>query len=358
MGGSAPASVRLVAADCVALQDALARSADEHGPGLFGLVTEDGQVVFEGSAGVADLANPRPPRAQDVFRIGSVTKVYVAALVLQLADEGALSLADTVARWLPGTVPGGEQITVEMLLRMRSGLPDYLVPLFGDPPDLRVLDRYWPPGELVRQALGAAGRQEPDAGYRYSNTDYVLLGLVTEQAAGQRVDALLWQRIFQPLGLHDTVFPAADPHLRGPHATGYLRGSPGASYTECTTISPSESWTSGAIVATAKDLAAFLDGLLGGALLGPAALTRMTDCTQPLDAQRSRGLGIVRYDPGTGTVAFGHAGGVAGYTTVAMRTRAGRCMILWQNCYDAHDPLTWSTPFIQTALCSRQRITG
>jgi D-alanyl-D-alanine carboxypeptidase len=200
------------------LQDALARSGQDHGPGLFGLVTEAGQVVFAGSAGAADLTRPRPPAARDLFRIGSVTKVYVAALVLALADEGVLSLADPVQRWLPGVVPGGEQITVEMLLRLRSGLPDYLGLLFGDPPDLRVLDRYWPPGELIGLALAAGDRWPPGAGYRYSNTDYVLLGLVIERAAGQRVDALLWQKIFQPLDLRDTVFPVADPYLRGPHA--------------------------------------------------------------------------------------------------------------------------------------------
>jgi D-alanyl-D-alanine carboxypeptidase len=341
---------RELAADSVILQEALAESGREHGPGLFGLITEDGRVVFEGAAGVADLARPRPIRARDVFRIGSVTKIYVAALVLQLADEGALSIADPVQRWLPDAVPGGEQITVEMLLQMRSGLPDYVGAVFGDPPDLRVLDRYWPPDELIRLALTAAGRQEPGAGYRYSNTDYVLLGLITEKAAGQRADVLLWQRIFQPLSLRDTIFPVADPHLRGPHATGYLRQGADLPYIECTTISPSEAWTSGAIVATAGDVAAFLDGLLGGALLASGTLIRMTDCTQPLDDHRSRGLGIVRYESGAGTVAFGHAGGMPGYSTIAMRTLAGRCVILWQNGFDVHDPLTYDTPFIHAAL--------
>jgi D-alanyl-D-alanine carboxypeptidase len=342
----------MVAADGVILQEALARSGQQHGPGLFGLVTENGEVVFEGSVGVADLGDPRPIRARDLFRIGSVTKIYVAAVVLQLTAESALSLADPVQRWLPGAVPGGEQITVEMLLRGRSGLPDY-VSVFWDPPDLRVLDlldRYWPPEELVRMALTAGDRLAPDTGYRYSNTDYVLLGLITEKATGQRVDAQLWQRIFRPLGLHDTVFPAVDPHMRGPHAKGYIRDAPASPYAEFTTMSPSESWTSGAIVATAGDVAAFLDGLLGGALLAPGMLARMTDCTQTLDQHRSKGLGIVRYDLGTGNVAFGHTGGVPGYTMVAMRTQAGRCVILWQNGYDAYDPLSFDTPFIRAAL--------
>jgi D-alanyl-D-alanine carboxypeptidase len=348
--GFASGSVRMVAVDEAVLRDALALGGQRHGPGLFGLVTEDGAVVFEGSVGVADIEDPRPIQARDLFRIGSVTKTYVATLVLQLATDGALSLDDTVQRWLPGIVPDAELITVEMLIRMRSGLPDYVAPMYGNPPDLRVLDRYWTPEELVRIALTAGDRQPPGAVYRYSNTDYVLLGLIIEKASGQRVDAQLWQRIFKPLDLRDTVFPAVDPHLRGPHAKGYVRIAADSPYAEFTSITPSESWTSGAIVATAGDVAAFLDGLLGGTLLSPGTLARMTDCTEVLDDYRSRGLGIVRYDFGGGTVAFGHTGGVVGYSTVAMRTPAGRCVILWQNGYDAHDPLPPDTPFIRAAL--------
>jgi D-alanyl-D-alanine carboxypeptidase len=115
-------------------------------------------------------------------------------------------------------------------------------------------------------------------------------------------------------------------------------------------MTPSESWTSGAIVATAGDLAAFLDGLLGGDLLAPGTLARMTDCTQTIDEYRCRGLGIVRYDFGSGSAAFGHTGGLPGYTTVAMRTQAGRGVILWQNGYDADNPLQPDTPFIRAAL--------
>jgi D-alanyl-D-alanine carboxypeptidase len=212
-------SVPTVAADGVILQEALASSGQEHGPGLFGLVTEGRNVVFEGSVGVADTEHPRPIRAQDLFRIGSVTKTYIAALVLQLTDQDTLSLADPVQRWLPGAVPGGELITVEMLLRMRSGLPDYVRLIYGSSPDLGVLDRYWSPEELVAMSLTADDdRLQPDARYRYSNTDYVLLGLIAEKATGQRVDAQLWQRIFKPLGLNDTVFPTVDPHIRGRHA--------------------------------------------------------------------------------------------------------------------------------------------
>jgi D-alanyl-D-alanine carboxypeptidase len=333
------------------LRAALAETANDHGPGVYGLVTQDGRISFAGTVGVADLDQPRPIDVRDRYRIGSITKVYVATLVLQLVAEGVLELDDTVEDRLPGLVPDGGAITVEMLLRLRSGLPDYTGPLMGDPPtDLSALERYWSPKQLVAAALTSSDRLRPDTQYRYCNTDYILLGMLIEQATGQRVDAQLWQRIVKPLGLNDTTLPTVDPHLRGPHAKGYLRSSADTPYVEFTSMSPSESWTAGAIVATAQDVAAFLDGLLGGALLPPAYLARMTHATEHLDDHRSRGLGMVRYDFGTGNVAYGHHGGMPGYTCVAMRTESGRSIVLWQNGIDMHNLLTSDDPFVQTAL--------
>ena len=333
------------------LQTALAETAKDHGPGVFGLVTQDGRVSFAGTAGVADLDRPRPIASTDRFRIGSITKVYVAALVLRLVADGVLRLDDTVEDRLPGLVPEGGAITVEMLLRLRSGLPDYNAVLAGDPPtDLSALDRYWSPAQVVAAALTSSDRLSPGSRYRYCNTDYILLGMLIEQATGQRVDAQLWQRIIKPLGLNDTTFPTVDPHLRGPHAKGYIRWGADVPYVEFTSMTPSESWTAGAIVAPAPDLAAFLDGLLGGKLLPPDYLTLMTDATEHLDEQRGRGVGIVRYDFGTGNIAYGHHGGMPGYTCVAMRTESGRGIVLWQNGIDMHNLLSSDTPFIQAAL--------
>lgn len=343
-----------VSVDGEALQAALAVTAAEHGPGVYGLVTEAGQPVFTGAVGVADLGSPRPIEACDRYRIGSVTKVYVATLVLQLVADGLLALDETVQKLLPGLVPGGADITVETLLNLRSGLPDYTTALFGDPPNdlsaLSALERYWSPRQLVAAALGSGDRLPSNHQYRYSNTDYILLGMMIEQATGERVDAQMWQRIIKPMGLADTTFPTVDPHLRGAHARGYWRASADADYAELTTMTPSESWTAGAVVATASDVAAFLDGLFDGSLLPAQYLARMIEPTQQLDRHRSRGLGVVRFDFGTGNVAYGHQGGMPGYTTVAARTESGRCVVLWQNGMDLHAPLSSDTAFVQAAL--------
>ncbi len=185
ISGAASGTLSGVPIDDAVLTAALAETGVDHGPGLFGLVTEHGEVVFEGSVGVADLARPRPIAAQDRFRIASVTKTYVAALVMQLIAEGRLSLDDSVQQRLPGLVPDSSEITVELLLRMRSGLPDWVGPVFGDPPDIRVLDRYWAPTELVEIALTADSRVAPGTGYRYCNTDYARLGLMIEKVTGR-----------------------------------------------------------------------------------------------------------------------------------------------------------------------------
>lgn len=332
------------------LRNALEKTGQRHGPGLFGMVVDDRRVVFTGAYGTADVAHPRSITAADRFRIGSVTKVYVATVLLQLAAEGVLALDDTVEYWLPGLVPGGDEITVEMLARMRSGIPDYVKTLLGDPIDPTVLDRYWPPADLVKTALRAGDRWEPDTGYRYSNTDYILLGLVIERATGQPLEAQLWQRIFDPLRLTQTTMPAVDPVLRGAHANGYVRLNAHSDYLDCTTTTPSESFSSGAIISTPGEVAAFLDALLTGQLPRAEQLAVMLDCREVIDARRSRGLGIVAYQFGEHATAYGHQGGVAGFSTVAMRTTTGRTVVLYQNALDLSAPLAYDAPFVLAAV--------
>jgi D-alanyl-D-alanine carboxypeptidase len=210
---------------------------------------------------------------------------------------------------------------------------------------------YQRPEQLVAVAMAQPDRNPPPGeSFRYCNTDYVLLGLIAEKATGTRVDALVWQRILDPLGLRETTFPVADGWLRGPHATGYVRMAADQPYQEVPVLSPSFAWTSGAMTATPRDLARFFDALLDGRVVDPADLATMTARSEPLDEGRWRGLGLVRYERSDGTVAFGHHGGVPGYTTVALRTAGGRTIVLCQNGIDLHDVLTSDAPFVAAAL--------
>jgi len=228
-------------------------------------------------------------------------------------------------------------------------LPDYTGPLLGNPPNLAVLQHYWSPQALVRTALGSTDRIAPDTAHRYCNTDYTLLGLIVESATGERIEAQLWQKILQPLALDDTTFPNVDPHVRGPHAAGHLRALAADPYIEYTTMSPSQSWTAGAIISTPHDVSRFFDALFSGQLIEDGSLARMTDCTERLDARCTRGLGIVQYTYEGHADFFGHHGGIPGYTTLALRSAAGRGIVLYQNGFDMHDVLTSETPFIDAA---------
>ncbi len=318
--------------DTDAMQTALEAMLPEYGPGLVAMLSEGGTELFAGAVGYADVSAGRTSDVHDRFRIGSITKTYVATVALQLAAEGTLSLGDTLERHLPGLVPGGAGISVQTLLRLRSGIPDYVMALVGNPPDPANLQRYWTPRQLVALALAQPDRRPPDAAFRYSNTDYVLLGLIIEAATAERLDVHLWQRIFAPLGLRESDVPAVDPYLRGPHATGYLR-LPGAPQLEFSTLSPSESWASGAIVSTPAEVVRFFDALFDGTLLDPHHLAAMLDM-QPVDATRGYGCGLHRYTWPDGRHLYGHRGAVPGFTSAALRSTTGRTLVLYRNCLD------------------------
>jgi D-alanyl-D-alanine carboxypeptidase len=202
-------------------------------------------------------------RATDRFRIGSVTKTYLATVVLQLVGEGRLSLTHTVEDRLPGLVPNGQAITVRQLLNMTSGLFDY-------PNDPR--------------------------------TRYVLLGLIIEAASGNQLNAELRQRILEPLRLRATSL-AMTPRIAGPHAHGYMRvGQPPLE--DVTTLNPSWGWAAGAIESTADDVARFYRALLGGRLVRPKLLRAMrTTVAGNAGARYGLGIGTVRLPCGT---AWGH----------------------------------------------------
>jgi D-alanyl-D-alanine carboxypeptidase len=297
-------------------------------PGVL-VVVRDGATVRSEQRGSA-AADGSPMRADARFRIGSVTKTFVAALVLQLAQERTLRLEDTVERWLPGVVPGGDRITVRDLLSHRSGLFDYV-------DDRRVLsapERRWTPLELVRLAL-AHPRTSPIAGGRfsYSSTNYVLLGLVVEAAAKQPLERQLRSRLFEPLDLRRTAFvpgvvesPLVHGH-RPPSHQGVVTGSP-------VDVAEEPAWwagAAGAIVSDATDVQRFFAALLRGRILSPAYLREM-ETLVPAGRQRY-GLGIATFPTPCGR-AWGHTGNVQGTITVAWNTRdASRQVVLVVNTY-------------------------
>src|SRR3954465_3910271 len=242
------------------------------------------------AGGSAARRTKSPMRPSDRFRVGSITKTFVATVVLQLAGEGRLSLDDTVEHWLPGEVPGGAAITVRQLLTMTSGLYDYI-----DGGDDTVLRREladpgvrWAPADLVAIAAAHAPRFAPGTSWAYSNTNYILLGQIVERAAGQPIDALLRARVFAPPGPRATSFETG-PRIAGRHAHGYDRLG-GDAVRDVSVLDQTWAWTAGAIVSNADDARRPYRALLDGPLLR-ADLLQTMQTTVPMGGGTPRGYG-------------------------------------------------------------------
>ncbi|WP_327010070.1 beta-lactamase family protein [Dactylosporangium sp. NBC_01737] len=325
--------------DRAALQDTLARMGANGASGILAEV-RDRDWAWRGAAGVAELGTGRPVQPRGRFRVGSVTKSFVATVALQLVAERRLRLDDPVERYLPGLVPDGGRITVRHLMQHTSGLFDYTDGLLGGATvqDLvRMRYRSWSPRELLAYALDEAPLFEPGAGWSYSNTNYILVGLLIERVTGRPYGSEVTRRIIRPLGLHQTEVPGHDPDIAGPHAHGYLplERDGGVVPVDITRFEPSIAWAAGEMLSSAEDLNRFYGALVGGRLLPASLLAQMQATTGP----ESYGLGLFSLTLPSGTTLWGHTGGIFGYETFAMGTADGRRQLsLSANPWGPHEP--------------------
>jgi D-alanyl-D-alanine carboxypeptidase len=289
-------------------------------PGVI-VMTRRGDRVSHVTAGVADRATGTPMDARLQVRIASVTKSFTATVLLQLVAEHRVSLDDSVDKWLPGLVHGngndGSKITLRQLLQHTSGLGDYVQDprLYADP------RRQWKPAELVGIAMEKPPLSAPGKEWHYTDTNYVLAGMVIEKVTHHSAAAEIGRRIIRPLRLSNTSFPLRSRNFPGPYVHGYWDDHGDVS----TMISPSMAWTSGAIISTVDDVARFHRALFTGRLL-PAAEQRMLTSTLPVtdDGQKEDyGLGVYRVRLSCG-YAWGHDGGFPGYRTWTYTSADGK----------------------------------
>ena len=317
-------------------------------PGAFVVLREDGHVQRE-ARGFADSQPPTRMRGDERFRIGSITKTFVAALVLRLVQDGRLTLDDSVERWLPGLLPEGRSITVRELLSHTSGLFDYV----EDERVLRSTGRRWTPEELVAVATAHSRERPPSGTFAYSSTNYIVLGLIAERAGGAPLERQLRTRLFRPLGLRDTSFVPGT--IRGPHVHGHRPPSHQGIVTGAPADTSAEPawWTgaAGAIVSTADDVERFFAALLHGRVVGPRLLREM-ETMVPAGANRY-GLGIAAFPTPCGA-AWGHTGNVQGTIAVAWNTKdASRQVVLVVNTYPLSAELEDAVRRLQlAAFCS------
>jgi D-alanyl-D-alanine carboxypeptidase len=299
-------------------------------PGVLVRLEDNGNAV-ELAAGNGRLSPDEPARPGERFRIASVTKTFVATVVLQLVAEGKLALTDHVAQFLPGLIQDGQTITVRQLLNHTSGLPDIL----NVPAVLRALHQdgnraSWTPRGLIALIRNEPRQNRPGFAWRYSNTNYIMLGLIVEKITGQPLGDVLRARIFSPLRLRATSFDSGF-RIAGAHLDGYVQ-EPRTGEWHTIGFTPSILGAAGAVVSSAADLAHFLRALLGGGLLPSAQLQEMraTVSVGAADRRDAYGLGLMRTFgfpdrvPGTSCgAAWGHAGDIAGYTTLAFSSGNG-----------------------------------
>jgi D-alanyl-D-alanine carboxypeptidase len=281
-------------------------------PGVVAAV-QTPEYTWVRALGVADRASGESMTPEVHQRIGSVTKTFTATLLLQAEDEGLLSLDDTIDQYIKG-VPNGDKITLRQMADMTSGIASYTedkqwVKEWSSDPY-----RVWKPEELAQAGIKDSPLFDPGTEWFYSNTNYVLLGLVLEQVTGKPIGDLYREQIIEPLGLKNTSFPdQADSSIPEPHAQGYtLQGQSDGEPADVTDWNPSWAWTAGAMISTVEDLLVYGRALgTGKGLLSPEQQSERLDSfvsdvpplnQPPINGELGYGIGLAN-DNGPGTTA-------------------------------------------------------
>ncbi|MFQ6327567.1 serine hydrolase domain-containing protein [Nocardia sp. CWNU-33] len=293
------------------------------------------QAVIDGpgghrvlTAGVGDLQTGTPFAADAQVRIGSNTKTFVTTVLLQLVAEDKVQLDAPIEQYLPGVVQGngndGHRITVRQLMQHTSGIPDYLghgtvdggMASGGtqlDPTSEAIRWQRFEPAELVRRAMAMPPNYEPGARAEYTNTNYIVLGMLIEKVTGRSPAAEITRRIIEPLGLRATYFPApGDTGIRDPHPAGYH--SVEGKRVDFTNTETSWAGAAGAMISTGAEVNRFFSALLGGKLLPAAQLAEMQR-TVPFDREPGAGygLGLIHRPVPCGKEVWGHGGSIPGF---------------------------------------------
>ncbi|MGM1063940.1 serine hydrolase domain-containing protein [Saccharothrix sp. Mg75] len=306
--------------------------ADRH-PGALAAVRDRRGRTQHYTAGVGDLGTGGRVPTNGRVRIGSASKMFTSVVVLQLVGEGRVELDASIETYLPGLVRGkgvdAGRITVRQLLQHDSGLPDHTGSMFRSAADfLAYRHVYLDPRELLDLANAREDGRAAGGGWSYSNTNYLLAGLIAQRVTGRPFDELVTTRVVQRIGLRDTYAPAVgEQDVRGRHPRGYQRDPATGELVDFTRMDPGWGWAAGHLVSTPGDLNTFLRALLGGELLEPAQLAqlRTTIPTDPeSEAGPGYGLGVFSMPLSCGGVAWGHGGDIPGYSTVSAATDDGR----------------------------------
>ena len=281
------------------------------------------------ATGKSDLEQDLPMRSDMTHRIGSVTKTFVITVMLQLIDEGELTLDTTLDNYYP-KVPQAEIITMEMLADMTSGLRNYMETaeffaiLEGE------ADHYFAPDSLINISIRAGADFDPDTSWHYSNTNTILIGRIIEMITGNDLKSELETRIFDVLGMTDTEFINEGTTIPGDHPQGYHAGEIDPDYYNMTEVFDiSMGWAAGSIVSNMADMQKYVNALVDGTLISDNLQQLRLNCQNPVPGRVLQyGIGMADYNG-----FFGHNGGFPGFTTSCYKSIDKNCtFLIFYNC--------------------------
>lgn len=289
-------------------------------PGAAVIVVDDGEVIYRGARGMANLELGVPLEPDMVLRLGSITKQFTAAAILLLQEAGKLSVADPITRYLPDYPVHGHTITIEHLLTHTSGIFNYTaIPGYMESKIRRDLTTDELIDEFKTQEMDFA----PGERWSYSNSGYVLLGAIIEKVAGVSYAELVEKRIFDPLGMAHSHY--GGPQLIPRRVAGYEHDGDG--YVNAPYLSMTQPHAAGALLSSVDDLARWDAALYGDGLLSAASKERMF-----AEYQRNDGEGV-GYGYGfvigsfRGSPSISHGGGIPGFRTYAIRLPAEKVYV-------------------------------
>jgi len=336
----APSALAVTAPTRADVERAFDRVVAAGVPGAAGVIRGP-RGIERYSAGEADVRRGVAISSRDHTRAGSVNKAFTSAVILQLVASGRFGLDDAVESLLPGALPDGGQITVRQLLNMTSGLADYCsVPASPGGPDPcnpspAERTRAWAPQELIDIGVSAPRTFAPGQGWAYTNTGYLLLGMIIERVTGDSLAAEYRQRIFRPLGLKDTRYAPETVAMPKPFSHGYDVLAAGSWPDDVTRISPTIAGAAGAAVSTPDDMEKFIRAYLSGRLVPARLVSEMKLATpgslngaapsMPLEGGgvATYGLGLEHYTWSHSCGTFGHSGSIPGYHPYTFTTADG-----------------------------------
>lgn len=291
---------------------------DAGSPGVIIAVSAPDFDTFYGAAGWSNLSEEVAMKPDELFGIASLTKSFTAAVVLQLRDEGLLALDDTLSTHCPACGFGDK--TIEQLLRHRSGISDVVRPLL-ESGDLSEIGRAWTLEELLALATDTGA-----AGFRYSNTNYLLLGAVIEAVTGSSWEAEVRARLLNPLALEHTYLPTVEEVPSA--ARGYFDYE-GLLIDATELVHPSIGWSAGSMVSSSADMITWMRELSSGDTISATVRAAMTES----DGSYGRGLYVLDSALGPDT-KVGHDG-LSQYTSEAFCIPdAAACVVAMANQYD------------------------